>query len=158
MVIPIYEEAKDDDADDEDDAEEHKIKSKNLGKTGKQKKAGTKRPKTAVPSKEQAPDEDMMKNFQTTQYLSNNRSKTNESKESDDEDHAPGTISLKNKSQKLSNSSKIHENEIKEQRIQANLFQSTSHADQKREKLMRKILEGNIQSRKIKILKDGRGL
>jgi hypothetical protein len=139
---------------DEEEPEEQKIKSKNLSKTGKSKNAGKKRPRTAVPNKE-TPDIATMKNFQTTQYLSNNRSKTNDSKESDDEEVEPGTVSLKDKSQKLSNSSKVQEIEIKEQRRQANLFQSTSYADQKRERLMRKILEGNIQSKKIRILKDG---
>ena len=143
------------DAGDDEDGEDQKIKSKNLAKVAKSNKSGKRRPRTAAPTKTE-PNERVMKNFQTTQYLSNPRSRTNESKESDDEAMAPGALSLKDKSQKLSNSSKIHELEIKEQRRQANLLQSKTHTDHRRELLMRKILEGNIQSKKIKILKDGR--
>lgn len=144
-------EGDEEDSDDED-AEEEKIKSKNLSKTSKTKRPSKKRPRTA----NAGPTKETLKQFQTTQYLANPKRKPRDSKENDDEDDAPaGLGSLRDASQKLSGSDKCHDIEIKEQRRQANFLQTTSYADQKRERLMRKILEGNIQSKKIKILKEG---
>ena len=143
---------------DDDDGEEHDqhhIKSKNLSKSRKLKKKTKKRPKTATDYGSQ-PSADMMNQFQKAQFLQSNKTKNRRSRLDDEDEDSPEPLPFHERSQKPSNSSKIHELELKEQRRQVNMLQSTTHADQKRERLMRKLLEGNLQARKAVLIKKGR--
>ena len=143
---------------DDDDGEEHDqhhIKSKNLSKSRKLKKRTKKRPKTATNYGSQ-PSADMMNQFQKAQFLQSNKTKNRRSRLDDEDEDSPEPLPFNERSQKPSNSSKIHELELKEQRRQVNMLQSTTHADRKRERLMRKLLEGNLQARKAVLIKKGR--
>lgn len=141
--------------DDDEEGEQQNIKSKNLAKNRKLKKKTKKRPRTATDYGSQ-PSADMMNQFQKAQFLEQHGAKNKRNRVDDEDEDSPEPLPVHERSQKPSNSSKIHELELKEQRRQANLLHSTTHADHKRERLVRKLLEGNLQARKAQLLKDGK--
>jgi hypothetical protein len=97
-----------------------------------------------------------MKKFQTTQYLKPDPRKKIRSKEDNEEEDSPSPLPIRETEQNFTNSSKITDLDFKEQRRQVNLMQSTAHVTQKKENLVKKLLEGNLQVNRAKILKEGR--
>jgi hypothetical protein len=99
---------------------------------GKKKKSST----------QQVPSEDMMKQFQQTQFLT---------------PHLQTEQSESRKDQSSYNQSrKVHEMEIKEKRREVNLLQANERDDNKKQRLIRKILNDNLRAKKLQVERDER--
>lgn len=121
--------------------EEQAIKSKNIAKKRKAKK---KRPTTATAK--QQPTEDMMRNFQTTQYLGRNQADERTGKS----EKNPSEASNRQESIR-----RIEEMQLKEMRRQENLIHSNHTLETKKQKLLSKIIFDNIKVKRLKLEKEG---
>ena len=121
----------------EEEGNTQTLKSKNIGK-----KKGTKRKRPAT-AKLQQPSADVMREFQTTQYL------PAVGGEREEEDRGGERSSKKDSIRRM------QEAQMKELRRQENMVNSSNAVETKKQRLLNKILFDNIKAKRLKMEKEG---